>query len=265
MKKKITFLLIALLFILSIFALFKSQIINYQNLIKASVIDSEMNELVINSAKSMVNKNINKYKKDEVIKITIFDLINKDYIEEDIFDKEPNLKEDDIVYVFLENHKIVDVYIKSKTLKDYLFEKDLNDNFIVINDSKYFVGNPSDNYLYFDNEIYRIIKVTKNGNIFIINDDKNEKINIKDLKDYYLDDKIIPLTLEEYNNTKLNNETFLDKEYEYFLKDNNEFKIINNYTNKSEAYLRNVVMLSSDVTIENGNGTILNPFIISEN
>ena len=132
MKNKYKIMVLGIVFVLVIFGLFKSQILNYQKLVQASIVDNEINQLVIDGSKKMVTDNLNKYEKDETINITIKELVEKGYIDKNIVSKEKNIKLDDVVFIKLEDSKIVDVYIKNKSLINLLTAKELNDTYKLI-------------------------------------------------------------------------------------------------------------------------------------
>ena len=58
MKNKYKIMVLGIVFVLVIFGLFKSQILNYQKLVQASIVDNEINQLVIDGSKK---QNVNLY------------------------------------------------------------------------------------------------------------------------------------------------------------------------------------------------------------
>lgn len=263
MKNKYKIMVLGIVFVLVIFGLFKSQILNYQKLVQASIVDNEINQLVIDGSKKMVTDNLNKYEKDETINITIKELVEKGYIDKNIVSKEKNIKLDDVVFIKLEDSKIVDVYIKNKSLINLLTAKELNDTYKLIGNDNYYVGNALDNYVLYNNELYRIVKLSDNK-VYIIKDNKDEYVSVYEIEKYYKknEDKIA-LTSEEYNKTIANNVTYLNKNFEYYLYDG-EFNIINNEFGYDRAYTRSLIELDESVVVENGSGNFTNPLIISE-
>ena len=81
MKNKYKIMILGVVFVLVIFGLFKSQILNYQKLVQASIVDNEINQLVIDGSKKMVTDNLNNYEKNETINISIKELVEKGYLD----------------------------------------------------------------------------------------------------------------------------------------------------------------------------------------
>ena len=167
MKKKFIYwiILIVLVFILAYFV-FSSSIFNNINN-KASL--SEAGELtLLDDVKTYVTNNISKYNEDIII-FTKNDLVVNSIIKED-----NELDDTSRVFVEIKDGVVTDAYIKNRSINDYIMKEVKSDNFITKDNSYYYVGENADNYILFNNELYRIIKVNSDGNILIIKNDKED-------------------------------------------------------------------------------------------
>ena len=77
--------------------------------------------------------------------------------------------------------------------------------------------------------------------------------------------KLTLLNISDYNNTILNNKTYLESNYKYFVNTSNGYEVVNALTgNDDEAALKLVIEIDKDASYEKGVGTIVDPIIISE-
>lgn len=268
MKKKFIYwiILIVLVFILAYFV-FSSSIFNNINN-KASL--SEVGELtLLDDVKTYVTNNISKYNEDIII-FTKNDLVVNSIIKED-----NELDDTSRVFVEIKDGVVTDAYIKNRSINDYIMKEVKSDNFVTKDNSYYYVGENADNYILFNNELYRIIKVNSDGNILIIKNDKEDiveknKIDMhiqifKNRKYYTYIKNVSLLNISDYNNTISNGKTYLESNYKYFVNTSDGYVIVNAITEKdNEAALKLVIEIDKDASYEKGVGTIVDPIIISE-
>ena len=192
------------------------------------------------------------------------------------------------------------------------------------NTNRYYKGMADNNYVMFNNMLFRIIKINDNNTITIVSDEPLANVDYtnngrftdssldKWLNDYFYnllekkyqklitsskwcDDTITDymttectresdkrnigiLSLQDYNNTLMDNSSFLDLRaivwYSNFDKNNNPWTLTNLYAYplKAEAmnqeYLFNVrpaLTLKSNTKVLSGNGSINDPYILIEN
>ena len=269
MKKRFIYwvILIVLIFILAYFIFSSSIFDNINN--KASL--SETNSAsVLEDVRAYVTNNINKYKDNEEVIFTKNDLIVNSVIKED-----NNLDKDSRVYVIVHNGFVTDAYIKNRSINNYLMNEVKSDNFIQKDGSYYYIGDDVSNYIEFNNELYRIIKVNNEGNIFIIKNDKEDVVNInkidtsiqifKNKKYYNYIENVTLLNISDYNNTIKDNKTYLESSYKYFVNTSNGYIVINGIMdNEDEAALKLVIEINKDASYEKGVGSLVDPIIISE-
>ncbi len=269
MKKRFIYwiVLIVLIFILAYFIFSSSIFSNINN--KASL--SEANEAsLLQDVKTYVTNNIDKYKDEEIVIFTKKDLVVNSIIKED-----NDLDEDSRVYVSINNGYVVDAYIKNRSINNYIMNDYKSDNFIIKDNNYYFVGNEVSNYISFNNELYRIIKVDSEGNLHIIKNDKEDtvtkdKIDIqiqifKNKKYYNYINNVTLINISDYNNTIKDGKTFLESNYKYFVNTSDGYTIINGISeDEEEAALKLVIEINKDASYEKGVGTIVDPIIISE-
>ena len=269
MKKRFVYwvVLIVLIFILAYFIFSSSIFDNINN--KASL--SETNEAsVLEDVKNYVTNNIDKYKDEDIIIFTKNDLIVNEAIKED-----NNLDEHSRVFVELNNGYVVYDYIKNRSINDYLMNEYKSNDLIAKENSYYFVGSDTNNYISFNNELYRIIKLNSDGNLLIIKNDKEDVVKedkidmsiqmFKNKKLYSYIKNISLLNISDYNNTIKDGKTFLESNYMYFVNTSEGYTIINSVTgDEDEAALKLVIEINKDASYEKGEGTLVDPIIISE-
>jgi hypothetical protein len=231
---------------------------------------SEANEItLLDDVKAYVNDNISNYNDGTVI-FTKSDLLVNSIIKED-----NELDDTSRVFVEINNGVVSDAYIKNRSINNYLLNEVKSSNFISKDNNYYYIGDNADNYISFNNELYRIIKVNSEGNIFIIKNDKDnvvkkDKVDIqiqifKNKKYYSYIKNVSLLNISDYNNTIVNGKTYLETNYEYFVNTSNGYEVVNAVTDKDdEAAVRLVVEIDKDASYEKGVGTIIDPIIISE-
>lgn len=268
MKKRFIYWLVfvVLVFVLAYFIFSSSIFDNIRN--KASLSDAE-NISVLDDVKRYVENNISNYN-DETIIFTKKDLLVNSIIKED-----SNLDETSRVYVEVKGGLINDAYIKNRSINNYIMNEVKSDSLVLKDNSYYYVGENADNYIIFNNELYRIIKVNNEGNIFIIKNDKEDVVKSNKIDTYIQIFKnkrlysyivnVSLLNISEYNNTIKDNKTYLECNYKYFVNTSNGYEVVNAVIpNEDEAALKLVIEIDKDASYEKGVGTIVDPIIISE-
>ena len=148
-------------------------------------------------------------------------------------------------------------------------------SFVAKDNSYYYVGENADNYIIFNNKLYRIMKVNSDGNLLIINNDKEDVVEknkvdayiqiFKNRKYYSYIKNVTLLNISDYNNTIENGKTYLESLYKYFVNTSNGYEVVNALTERDdEAALKLVIEIDKDASYEKGVGTIVDPIIISE-
>ena len=260
-KKVIVYLLMVFIFALALFMLFRTNTQSFRRL-SASVSPEEEKNIIIEKAKQYINDNIDKF--DGESEIIIKDLIVNNYLTEDeTKDVTKDLyNEETRVFFTVKKSQIEDIY-----LKDELFSKLFNcTDICYINDDN--------NYIYYDNDVYHILKVDSIGNVYITNNE-TKRINTYDiesiLKNKYndLDKKISNsidlITLNDINNSsfiKLEDDTFVSSSVGYKLYDIADKEIRDIDVNQADAMF--VIRLLNTVNYKLGSGTEFNPYIVSE-
>lgn len=268
MKKKFIYwvILVVLIFVLAYFIFSSSLFDNLRN--KASLSDIEATT-VLDDVTTYVTNNINNYD-DGTIIFTKNDLLVNSIIKED-----SNLDDTSRVFVTVNGSLVTDAYIKNRSINNYLMNEVSSSNFVSKDNSYYYVGDNADNYIMFNNSLYRIMKVNSDGNLLIINNDKEDVVNknkvdtyiqiFKNRKYYSYIKNVTLLNISDYNNTILNNKTYLESNYKYFVNTSNGYEVVNALTgNDDEAALKLVIEIDKDASYEKGVGTIVDPIIISE-
>lgn len=263
MNKKIKtismFLIIGTVLLLGIVIFTNSK--NLKSLLKASVTGSseETNEVII-AARSMALDNIDNLKDSNII--TIKDLIASKYLTGDEINPSTNEKYD-------ENTRIV-ILIKDGQLEDIYISGELFKNIFSCNDICYTQDN---NYVEFNNDTYRILKIDKEGNIYIYNN------NIKKSKKDEID-KTIKNIYNSFNNSNVFNVVSLSEddiikgnlslEENVVVSSNNGYKLYNidkgevEDIKQDKVSLFPIIVLNKDITYVLGDGSKFNPFILGE-
>ena len=74
------------------------------------------------------------------------------------------------------------------------------------------------------------------------------------------------ISLELYNQTVLNNASYINMDNNDWIKDNNEYKVMtmnNEFTSVDSAKTYIVLKLNGNVTVSGGNGTQLKPYVLN--
>ena len=156
-KKVFVYLFMVFVFALALFMLFSTNARSFKKL-SASVSPEEEKNIIIEKAKKYIEDNIDRF--DGESEIVLNDLITNEYLDDkeveevtkDLYD------EDTRIFFTVKDSKIEDIY-----LKDELFSK-----LFKCSDICYIEDN---NYIYYNNDSYRIIKVDFTGSVYITNNE----------------------------------------------------------------------------------------------
>lgn len=212
----------------------------------------------------------------------VSDLIKEGYITEDSIKE--GYDKDSKVLITKENGKIKYYYITGDTLLNIIKSKN-NGSYILLEDGSYlFTGENMNNYVSFNQEIYRLVMIDSKGYAYIIkdlcNEDvKKEKID-ENLLSYYNDkfsnkeknlisDNISIIDYDMYNSTISNNKTYIISSNDMWIKKDNDYKIITTDTseiidgsNNDKACIKIYLKLKNISFVEKGDGTQFNPYVI---
>lgn len=263
MNKKIKVFSLVLLIcsVLILLVLVLSNTKNFSSLLKASVSGSseETNEIII-AARSMALDNIDSLKESNVI--TIKDLIKNKYLTGDEINPSTNEKYDENtrIYIIVKNGQLEDIYLSGELFRNTLSCEDV----CYIQDR---------NYIEFNNDTYRILKIDKEGNIYIYNNDI-KKVDKNDI------DKTIKNKFNSFNNSNIVNVINISKddllkgnvdiEENIVVSTSEGYKIYNVDTNEVEEISNGkvnifpIIVLDKDITYVLGDGSKFNPFILGE-
>lgn len=264
MNKKIKVLSVLLIICstLFLFAMFISNSKNFNSMLKASVngTTEETNEILL-AARNYAIDNMDSLKEENIISIK--ELVEKKYLTGNEINPVTNLEYDNTerIVIKITNGEIEDIYMLNNLFK----------NIFNCNDICYIENN---NYIAFNNEVYRILKIDKEGNIYITNND-TKRINKDDLVDsfkriYNSLDKRIVNNVVSLSDSDINKTSIIEIEdnivvnsatgYKLYNIDTNSLSEIN--TNKVNIYP--LIVLKNDITYETGDGSKFNPYILGE-
>ena len=217
-----------------------------------------------------------------ITEYTVQDLIDTGYIKKGT--KNPLTDEDydnnTKVLITNNNGVIKYEYIEGKTLYDYVSTKSEKENVYKVNNEFIYKGKDSLNYVSFNKEIYRLVKVDMYRCAYLVKetDEKIDKQNIAEYEKSYTNDNFDEevrnklfsdasiISLELYNQTILNNASYINMDNNDWIKDNNEYKVMtmnNEFTSVDSAKTYIVLKLNGNVTVSGGNGTQLKPYILN--
>ena len=273
--------IISLIFIISIFAV--PAINNLKESILLNKFDNS-SENIIDGAKSKYSANINDVSKDGIMEYTVNDLIKEGYLKEDEINPitGEKYKKDDKVLVITKNGYVTYKFVSGTTLINKINK---SDGVQSINDEIYFIGENPNNYISFNEEIYRIIKVDKDNNIVVINDEFDKKISLNKINIYLetkLNDsfnnlskemivsKMSVLDYDTYKNTFAFDKSFINKNYDYsiwlYTKEGYKaYSIMDDkITDEKDAWINPIAKLDYSIIVEKGKGTRTDPYILSK-
>ena len=149
-----------------------------------------------------------------------------------------------------------------------------------MNNEFVYKGKDSLNYVSFNKDVYRLVKVDMYRCAYLVKetDEKIDKQNIEEYEKSYTNDNFDEevrnklfsdasiISLELYNQTILNNSSYINMDNNDWIKDNNEYKVMtmnNEFTSVDSAKTYIVLKLNGNVTVSGGNGTQLKPYILN--
>lgn len=217
-----------------------------------------------------------------ITEYTVQDLIDTGYIKKGT--KNPLTYEDydnNTKVLITNNNGVVRYeYVEGKTLYDYVSTKSEKENVYKVNNEFVYKGKDSLNYVSFNKDVYRIVKVDMYRCAYLVKetDEKIDKQNIEEYEKSYTNDNFDEevrnklfsdasiISLELYNQTILNNSSYINMDNNDWIKDNNEYKVMtmnNEFTSVDSAKTYIVLKLNGNVTVSGGNGTQLKPYILN--
>ena len=217
-----------------------------------------------------------------ITEYTVQDLIDTGYIKKGT--KNPLTDEDydnNTKVLITNNNGVVRYeYVEGKTLYDYVSTKSEKENVYKVNNEFVYKGKDSLNYVSFNKDVYRLVKVDMYRCAYLVKetDEKIDKQNIEEYEKSYTNDNFDEevrnklfsdasiISLELYNQTTLNNSSYINMDNNDWIKYNNEYKVMtmyNEFTNVDSAKTFIFLKLNGNVTVSGGNGTQLKPYILN--
>lgn len=260
-KKIFVYLFMVFIFALALFMLFRTNTQSFRRL-NASVSPEEEKNIIIENAKRYIEDNIDKF--DGESEIVLKDLITNNYLTKDETEEVTKdlYDEDTRIFFTVKDYEVFDIY-----LKDELFSK-----LFACSDMCYI--NDSDNYIYYTNDLYRILKVDSSGSVYIVSNE-TKKINTTNIeqiiKNKYNElDRKISNSVDFVSLNDINNSKFLKIEDDMLISSATGYKMYNVNLNETrdvdvpEADSMFVIKLLNTVNYKLGNGTKFNPYVVSE-
>lgn len=217
-----------------------------------------------------------------ITEYTVQDLIDTGYIKKGTKNPLTDEDYDNNTKVLITNNKGVVryEYVEGKTLYDYVSTKSEKENVYKVNNEFIYKGKDSLNYVSFNKDVYRLVKVDMYRCAYLVKetDEKIDKQNIEEYEKSYTNDNFDEevrnklfsdasiISLELYNQTILNNSSYINMDNNDWIKDNNEYKVMtmnNEFTSVDSAKTYIVLKLNGNVTVSGGNGTQLKPYILN--
>ena len=217
-----------------------------------------------------------------ITEYTVQDLIDTGYIKKGTKNPLTDEEYDNNTKVLITNNNGVVryEYVEGKTLYDYVSTKSEKENVYKVNNEFIYKGKDSLNYVSFNKEIYRLVKVDMYRCAYLVKetDEKIDKQNIAEYEKSYTNDNFDEevrnklfsdasiISLELYNQTILNNASYINMDNNDWIKDNNEYKVMtmnNEFTSVDSAKTYIVLKLNGNVTVSGGNGTQLKPYVLN--
>ncbi len=257
--KKFFTIAMAIVLALALFMIFRTNTQSFKRL-SASVTPEEEKNIIIEKSKQYISDNIDKFDGESII--LLGDLINKNYLTEEEKEDVTNDLYDENTRIFftVKDSKIVDIYLKNE-----LFSK-----LFKCSDVCYINEN---NYIYYNNDVYQIVKVDSNGSVYITNNEI-KSINTKDInniiKNKYNElDKEIANTIDLISQNDINNSNIINPEKDMLVTSPAGYKIysINNQTRDIDVDKVDgifIIRLLNTINYKLGDGTKFNPYVITK-
>lgn len=285
MKKGFTLIeLLAVIVILAVISVIAyPKILDIIESSKIRAFDSSK-KLIIESAETKYLADVNS---SNITEYKVLDLIDDGYIKKGAKNPLTGKEYEDSTKILITNDSgnINFYYIEGSTILDKI--KDLKeDSGIYKQDNEYiYKGINAKNYLSFNGEIYRIIKIDNMGYIYIVKNDCDniiEKAKLQsNLITMYNDEydesikKMILnseglLTYDIYNQSILDGDTYIYNGNDIWIYKDNDFKILTSITDEltdskddDKACARIVLKLKNYLIVENGDGSQFNPYKVN--
>jgi hypothetical protein len=257
-KEKIILVLsICIMVFTTLFMVFYSNL-NRNSSLSASIVTKDDNRnIFIEAAKKMVNDNIYDYEGET--SISLGELVEKKYLDVKDINNNDKYNLNTVVILYVENGTINDSYIRNESFANYLSCDDIcyyNEN----------------NYVLFNNDLYRIVKAKKD-NVYISNLEGKE-ISSKDINSYINNykngfSKSLIYDVQILNINDVTKTDLFRKYDDIFVLDGSDYKIYDNLTKdiksktNKKSYIVPILILTDEVMYEMGEGTKFNPYIIN--
>ena len=234
---------------------------------------------ILNSAKLKYMANINEA---NVTEYTVKELIDDGYLKKDTKNPITNKEYEDTKVIITKKDNDVSVdYISGVTLFDRIKKKSESDGLYKENGIYTYKGTNAKNYISFNGEIYRIIKIDSYQSTYIIKDELNVNISKSSVEEYvnsYYNDNyneiiknniqsVDVLEYNDYKNSYLKGDTYIVNNNDIWVRDN-EYKSLSYITNdinqSTNANIRLVLKLKNTITTISGDGSQLNPYVVME-
>lgn len=259
-KKILVYIFFVIAFSCMLFFLFYSNSLRINSSLGAAVTPIANDDVVIISAsKLMITDKYSDY--DGELVLTVNDLVKNNYLSgEEINPVSNELYSGNIrIIAEVKNGVINDIYVKNEPFKNVFNCKDI----CYINDN---------NYIVFNNDIYRIIKVDSDGLVYITNLDtiyiKESSIDYKLRNIYNESNKKLVKNVITLNLKDIEKSILINKNNNLFINTGSGYKELDFVTNKiikkEYSNLVSVIVLQDTVTYELGDGTKANPYVITE-
>ena len=259
-KKMIPYLVIVTIFSSVLFFVFYNNSLKMTNKsIGATVTPIASDDtILINAAKVMFSENKDIY--EGKVEIIVKDLIDNNYLSKDEINPLSNVPYSENIRIFatVNNGNVSDIYVKNEFFRNaYSCE------------SVCYIDN---DYIIYDNSVYRVLKVDSDGYTYITNTEVVEvyKDNI-DSKLKYVYNKadksivksVVSITNSDLESNIIDNDKnlFVNTSLGYRLYDSNINDIVSVENIKSNLMV--VIILRNDVTYELGDGSKVNPYVVT--
>jgi hypothetical protein len=260
-KKVFIYIFMVLVFALALFMLFRTNTTSFKRL-SASISPEEEKNIIIEKAKLYINDHIDKFDGKDEIKIK--DLIMYEYLtDEEIKEVTKDLyNEETRIFFEVNKYKITDIY-----LKDELFSK-------LFRCSDVCYINDENNYIYYNNEQYQILRVDSNGNVYITNNE-TKKVNPNNIETILRNkanelDRNISDSVDLITSNDIKYSEFLKVERDVLVSSSIGYKVYSidldelsdiDTTNIDTMF---VIKILNTVNYKMGDGTTFNPYVVSE-
>ncbi len=237
---------------------------------------------IITGAKKKYKENITGDNNTVIYKVS--DLIKEGYIKKG--EKNPitgkKYKDSDRVLVVNDDGNIKIYYMNGELLSDIIKKKNEEDGLFKENGEYIYKGEDSLNYVSFNQEIYRIIKIDKEGYTYLIKDECSKIVGKEEIDEYFktfyqdnynknvrdlIKQENIVLNYDIYQKSFTGDNSFIKPKKDIWMLKDNEYKILNIDTNElingNKAYIKDVIKLKEGIIIERGVGSQFNPYIIN--